>query len=225
VTSERGKKRALVTASRHLIWNETPGDTTECYDRTGDPEETQDIWEEGEDESCAMLAENLRRLVGGLALPPEAAARMARQVTPHGGTAPAPLRPMDASLGDAIGVRGVDLSLPSVKPGDAVEVTVHFLSKRRLTADWRLFFHLEGAGGFRNLDHVPVDGLMPLERWRPGQQIRDRLRIVLPPTMPPGNYTLYVGAYRPPAERLPVRPPALSDGQNRLRLLTITVAR
>ena len=37
VTSERGKKRALVTATRHLIWNAAPGDTTECYDRARDP--------------------------------------------------------------------------------------------------------------------------------------------------------------------------------------------
>ena len=37
VTSERGKKRALVTTTRHLIWNAVPGDTTECYDRTRDP--------------------------------------------------------------------------------------------------------------------------------------------------------------------------------------------
>ena len=44
VTSERGKKRALVTAERHLIWNAEPSDTTECYDRTRDPAETHDLW-------------------------------------------------------------------------------------------------------------------------------------------------------------------------------------
>ena len=37
VTSERGKKRALVTATRHLIWNWVPDNTTECYDRVRDP--------------------------------------------------------------------------------------------------------------------------------------------------------------------------------------------
>jgi hypothetical protein len=66
---------------------------------------------------------------------------------------------------------------------------------------------------------------MPLERWRPGQQIRDQQRIVFPPSAPAGVYTLYVGAYRRNSERMPAAPAALSDGRDRLRLLTITVAR
>ncbi len=225
VTSERGKKRALVTATRHLIWNAVPGDTTECYDRSRDPDEAHDIWEQRGDEACTVLADGLRRLVAGLALPRDAAARMAQQVTPAGRPpAPAPARPLDAMLGDAIAVVGVDPSTVSAHPGDTVDVTVHFGVKRRIAADWRLFFHLEGPAGFRNLDHVPVDGLMPLERWRPGQQIRDQQRIVLPPGTPPGSYTLYLGAFRR-AERMPVTPAPLSDGRDRLRLLTITVAR
>jgi hypothetical protein len=65
---------------------------------------------------------------------------------------------------------------------------------------------------------------MPLERWRPGQVVRDRQRIPLPAGAPAGTYTLYLGAYRG-AERLPVSPPAFNDGNNRLRLLTFAVAR
>jgi hypothetical protein len=63
---------------------------------------------------------------------------------------------------------------------------------------------------------------MPLERWRRGQGIRDRLRVPIPPGTPPGAYTVYVGAYRG-AQRLPVTPPALADGNNRLRLFSFTV--
>ena len=46
-----------------------------------------------------------------------------------------------------------------------------------------------------------------------------------PPGAPAGVYTLYVGAYRRNNQRMPVAPVALSDGRDRLRLLTITVAR
>jgi hypothetical protein len=63
---------------------------------------------------------------------------------------------------------------------------------------------------------------MPLERWRPGQQIRDRFRIALPGGMPPGLYTLYLGAFRGD-QRLPVTPVALGDGRDRLRLFQIVV--
>jgi hypothetical protein len=59
-----------------------------------------------------------------------------------------------------------------------------------------MFFHIEGPGGFRNMDHVPVEGLMPLERWRPGQTIRDTWRIGMPPGSPRGTYGLFIGAFR-----------------------------
>ncbi len=188
VTSERGKKRAFVTTRRHLIWNETPSDTTECYDRTRDPTETRDIWDVAGDPLCVELSRDLKRMVAGLAFPPGAAAKMAADVTPPGRPAPAPSHPLDARLGDAMAVRGYDLSAAEVRPGDTIEAVVHFAVQRRLGKGWRMFFHLEGPfGGTRNLDHVPVDGLMPIERWRPGQQIRDRFKIRMPAGSPPGS--------------------------------------
>ena len=227
VTSERGKKRALVTTTRHLIWNATPSDTTECYDRTRDPAEERDIWQQGQDDaaagSCAALAKTLRRQVAALALPEGAAEKYLRGVTaPSAAPPPPPAHPLQAALGDAVLVRGYDLSGNAVAAGGTLEVTTHFGVGKPLPAGWRLFFHLQGPAGYRNLDHVPVEGLMPLERWRTGQVIRDRQRIPIPPGSPPGTYTLYVGAYLG-AQRLPVTPPSLSDGNNRLRLLSFSV--
>jgi arylsulfatase A-like enzyme len=226
VTSERGKKRAFVTTTRHLVWNATPGDTTECYDRTRDPDEGHDIWTGAEgDPACTGLARDLRRLVAGLAFPPGAAEKLASAVARPGAPAPAPAHPLDAAIGDAVAVRGYDLAAPDPidgRAGAVVDATITFAVKQRLPAGWRLFFHLEGPGGFRNLDHVPVEGLMPVERWRPGQQIRDRQRIAMPAGTPAGSYTLYVGAFKG-AERMPVTPAAASDGKNRLRVLTLVV--
>jgi len=228
VTSERGKKRALVTTTRHLIWNAAPGDTTECYDRTRDPSDDHDICQQGGNDSgagsCEALARALKRLVAGLALPSGAARKLAEAVTPPGGHAPPPAHPVGAALGGAILVRGYDISAAEVAAGGAVDVTVHFAVAKRIGAGWRLFFHLEGPGGYRNLDHVPIEGLMPIERWRPGQELRDRLLIPMPPGAPAGIYTLYVGAYHG-GQRLAVTPPAVADGQNRLRLLSFTVTR
>jgi choline-sulfatase len=224
VTSERGKKRALATTTRHVVWNAVPGDTTECYDRARDPAEERDIWQQDPDGSCAVLARALRRLVAGLALPSGAAEKLAQAVTPPGKLAPTPAHPLQAALGDAILVRGYDMSGTTIAAGGALDVAYHFALGKRLGPGWRLFFHLEGPAGYRNLDHVPVEGLMPLERWRPGQVVRDRQRIPVPAGTPAGTYTLYVGAYRG-AERLPVSPPALNDGNNRLRLLSFTVSR
>jgi hypothetical protein len=63
---------------------------------------------------------------------------------------------------------------------------------------------------------------MPVERWHPGQQIRDRQRIAIPAGTRPGTYTLYVGAFRG-GERLRVTPAGQSDGKDRLRVLTLVV--
>jgi arylsulfatase A-like enzyme len=217
VSSERGKKRALVTADRHVIWNWVPDNTTECYDRARDPAEVHDLWLAGDDAGCARLKRELQRLVAGLALPSGVAEKMARGVFPPGAPPLHPSHPLEAALGDEIAVRGYDVSPPVVRPGGEVEVTYYFAARKRVRGRWRLFFHLEGPTGYRNIDHVPVDGLMPLERWRPGQQIRDTHRVGLPPGTPPGVYTLYLGAFRG-ADRLPVTPRALSDGRDRLRV-------
>jgi arylsulfatase A-like enzyme len=227
VTSERGKKRALVTATHHLIWNWVPENTTECYDRVRDPGETRDLWgrtgSAGDASgSCVELKAELQRLVSALALPPGAAEKMARGVTPPGVTPPRPTHAVEAMLGDKIQVRGYDVSPEVVAPGGDVTVTTHFTARKPLAERWRLFFHLEGPGGFRNMDHVPVEGLMPLERWRPGQGIRDTWRIGLPPAAPPGTYTLYIGAFRG-AEHLPVTPASLADPAGRLRVGTFVV--
>jgi arylsulfatase A-like enzyme len=224
VSSERGKKRALVTTTRHLIWNWVPNDTTECYDRVHDPAEAHDLWGRlgGSGDACIDLKGKLQRLVSALALPAGAADKMARGVTAPGVVTPPPAHVLDAMLGDQIQVRGLDVDPPAVVPGGEVTVTYHFVARKRLDPGWKMFFHLEGPSGYRNLDHVPVEGLMPLERWRPGQGIHDVLRIPMAPNTPRGTYTLYLGAYRG-ANHLPATPKTLVDAVGRLRVGTFVV--
>lgn len=223
VSSERGNKRALVTATHHLIWNWIPGDTTECYDLRRDPAEKVDLWgRRGQDAACLPLKTELRDMVAALALPPGFAEKITRGVFPAGAAAPQPSHKVDAMIGDFIRVFGYDIEPAQLSVGQDVTVAYYFESKKRLGDRWRLFFHLEGPAGYRNADHVPVEGLMPVERWHPGQRIRDQQRIAIPPGSPPGPYTLYVGAFRG-NDRLPVTPVSLTDGKSRLRLGTFVV--
>ena len=67
-----------------------------------------------------------------------------------------------------------------------------------------------------------MEGVYPIERWRPGQHIRDRERIGFPAYTPPGVYTVYVGLFKK-TDRIPVTPTAASDVKNRLRVTTIRV--
>jgi hypothetical protein len=149
---------------------------------------------------------------------------MARGVTPPGATAPRPTDALPgAMIGDQIQVLGYDVSPEVAAPGADVTVTIHFAAKKRITDRWRLFFHLEGPTGFRNMDHVPVEGMMPLERWRPGQTIRDTQHVAIAPGPGArGTYTLYVGAFRG-TDHLPISPKSVVDPAGRLRVGTFVV--
>jgi arylsulfatase A-like enzyme len=215
-------RRGIVTETHHLVWRAVPDNTTECFDLVADPGETRDLWATPAGEPvCRRLKEELQAQVSALALH-----AIADGVTQPGGRAPEPAHkpgpPAAVRLGQAVRFLGYDATATEVPRGGQTEIVMHFESLEPI-AGWKMFFHLEGPGGFRNLDHVPVQGAFPLERWRPGQRIRDRQNISFAPTTPPGAYTLYVGIYRRGDERLPVTPSAASDGRDRLRVATIFV--
>jgi len=222
VSSERGKKRALASATHHLLWNWIPDNTTECYDRRVDPAEVHDLWGRGGDGECVRLKHDLESLVSTLALPPGYADKMARGIIPEGAPDPQPPIALGADIGAQLRVIGAEISPAEVQRGGEVTLTVYFQSRQRLADRWRLFFHLDGPGGFRNLDHVPVEGLLPVERWRPGQRIRDVQHVSIPPYTPPGTYTFSIGAFRG-VDRLKITPAKLTDGKDRLKIGTFVV--
>lgn len=93
-----------------------------------------------------------------------------------------------------------------------------------MPADLTFFVHIVGNGMQVPADHIPGDWLYPADRWRPGQVLEDRVLFQLPPeTMTPGEYTVYVGAYRrTTGQRLTVESGA-QDGDNRVRVGTLRV--
>jgi arylsulfatase A-like enzyme len=216
------RRRALVTDQYHLIWNWMPDNTTECYDVRGDPRELRDLWGTKGGGACPALKSTVQEMVQALSFPPNFAEKMAFGLRAPGAPAPPPAHPLDARFGDAVRFEGYDLAAPTVARGQQVELVYHFEVLARVPEGWRPFFHLDGPGGFRNLDHVPVEGAFPVERWRPGQHIRDRQRISFPLQWPPGKYTVSMGFFRH-GDRLPVTPASVSDGTNRLRVATIEV--
>ncbi len=111
------KRRALVTANYHLIWNWTPDNTTECYDIAHDPDELKDLWglPAGEPE-CSKLKAELRDRVALLSLPPGYAEKMAFGVVAAGASAPAPAHALDARIGPTLRVLGYDLFSPARSP-------------------------------------------------------------------------------------------------------------
>jgi arylsulfatase A-like enzyme len=214
------RRRGLVTRDRHLLWNWMPDNTTECYDLRADPGENRDLWGSPAGGDCPGLKTRLQETVEALSLPLDFAEKMAASVSGPDVAVPPPTHPSaNTTIGSVVRFLGYDL-LPArgiVAKGNDVEVVYHFQVDQQIPAGWRPFFHLDGPGGMRNLDHVPVGGVFPVERWRPGQRIRDRLHIPIPPNSPAGTYTLYLGFWKG-SQRMPISPASAADGANRLRV-------
>jgi hypothetical protein len=215
------KRRAVVTASHHLIWNWTPDNTTECYDLAQDPGENLDLWGK-DDEECLRLKSWLRDRVGLLSLPPGYGEKIAFGVHRIGDPIPPPKFILGARIGQGLEVLGYDLEPEPVPSQGRATLVTHLQVTRPIEPGYRMFFHLDGPGGFRNLDHALIEGAYPMERWRPGQRLRDRLILTPSANMPKGTYSLYIGLFKG-ADRLPITPDPHSDGQKRLRLLSFQV--
>jgi choline-sulfatase len=261
------ERRALVSATHHLIWNQIPENTVFCFDRRTDPGENRDLWGTREGEPiCHDLMNELARQLSVLKLgelPADFIERVSTAVTAPGQPAPAPPRPRLGRFGDRVRFVGYDATIlgvpfPSQGPavevpagshgdpagsaetrrgpggtevmrmarGGEVEITSYFEVDKDLHG-WRLFFHLDSpVATIRNLDHVPVGGAYPVERWRAGQKIRDRFRIRFSADYPPGLHTLHIGFWRPPSSanrRLPVAPAVVADGRDRFRVLSFAL--
>ncbi len=90
--------------------------------------------------------------------------------------------------------------------------------------DLYFFVHVTKEGAQIPADHIPGDWMYPADRWKPGEILEDRTLFQLPPfTMPPGKYTLYLGAWRrSTGERLKVIE-GPNDGSDRIPLGTLDV--
>ena len=111
-----------------------------------------------------------------------------------------------ARFGDAIELLGYDLELPggeTVGPGQTFYVTWYWRARARPPGAQTIFLHVDGAGKRLNGDHVPVDGLVPVQMWDPGDVIVDRQLLVVPADFRAGTYTFYIGFFYG-ENRLPV---------------------
>jgi arylsulfatase A-like enzyme len=110
------ERRALASATHHLVWRWIPENTTFCYDLRHDPGEEHDLWGAPAGEpDCSALKSELRQRMSVLKLaelPPDFAEKIAAGVTAPGAKAPAPQVPGDARFGDAIRFLGHDLASP-----------------------------------------------------------------------------------------------------------------
>ena len=136
--------------------------------------------------------------------------------------------PGEVKLGKLVEFVGHDLARRFVEPGGTIDIRYVFRALRRIPKGWRLFFHLNVAQPrrFFNLDHLPVGGTYPLQRWKVGRYVTDHHRIRVPGNIPRGAILrLYIGMWKGKKRQPLVGLPGsfLSDGKRRLLVTQVRV--
>jgi mannosyltransferase len=151
------------------------------------------------------------------------------------GKVPQPASPLDATFGGQLHLRGYSLDLFGgvARPGGTLPVTLYWDAAAPPTHNYQMFLHLCRDCALPPLaqeDSPPLHGYAPAgltTTWQVGDPVHDERALVLPADLPPGRYTLLLGAYPvgDPSEqaRLPVVSAAPVLGETRLVLGQITV--
>jgi 4-amino-4-deoxy-L-arabinose transferase-like glycosyltransferase len=123
-------------------------------------------------------------------------------------TAPAqPAHTVDALYGERVRLRGYDLPLQIVQPGQTAPLTLHWEALGPLPADYTVFIHLVSADGaaIGQGDGPPLGGEYPTSYWAAGEFLRDEHLLNVSADAPPGRARLLVGLYDPETgQRLPL---------------------
>lgn len=113
-------------------------------------------------------------------------------------------RPLDVRLGDAVALRGYDVSLAR-QPGGEMALTLYWQAQQRVAGRFKVFVHLVNEAGqiAAQSDAIPAGGEAPTESWLPREVVVDRHSLRLPGA---GRYRLLVGMYDPiSGQRLPAQ--------------------
>jgi 4-amino-4-deoxy-L-arabinose transferase-like glycosyltransferase len=115
--------------------------------------------------------------------------------------------PLTYTFGGNVDLVGYDLTSAPARAGQPVRITLHWLDRAPLDADYTVFVHLLNSAGtiVAQRDQPPRGGERPTSAWSPGDEIVDPYQLDLPANLPSGTYVVEVGLYRPSdGSRLPV---------------------
>ena len=160
----------------------------------------EDGWETGNRLSVQQVMPSLTVLEG------ETAVRLGgfawQQATAQWSTiAPvtgAPSQPLDAAFENGLRLEGATLP-DSVRSGDALPVTLYWQAEAPPEIDSSIFVQLLDASGANvaQWDGSPYDGVsrLPASNWPAGWRGAHELSLLVPETLPPGDYSVIAGMY------------------------------
>ncbi|MHB1134683.1 MAG: glycosyltransferase family 39 protein [Chloroflexota bacterium] len=148
-------------------------------------------------------------LLDGGGRPTEAALRLGPVTVgrqPDSAASLAPQHAVGAALGERIALLGFDLADSPVKSGGEVQLRLYWQARQAPARDYTVFVQLLHEGQLvAQRDGPPRAGKYPTSLWQTGEAVADDYMLPLPPSAPPGTYTLIAGMYTPEdVRRLPV---------------------
>ncbi len=112
-------------------------------------------------------------------------------------------------------------SRQSAFAGDWFYVVLRWSLRCAPRTGYKVFVHVRDAEGtvrFQS-DRLPLNPLLPMQRWTLHHAYRDAHAMVVPSDVPPGRYTVFIGAYDPDSgQRL-----RLEDGSDSLAIASVEV--
>ena len=139
---------------------------------------------------------------------------------------------VQARLGESIELIGADVPTASYRPGDMIAVTIYWRALDSIDRDYTASVQLHGP--FNPATNGPLwaqedaqagKGTYPTTRWTRGETVIESYSLVIPPSTPPGTYTLHASMYwLPTLERLPVTIMGEPEESGTVELGTVEVA-
>lgn len=126
------------------------------------------------------------------------------------------VRPAPASSATTpVTLASVDWDPRAYRPGESVEVTLHWQVNRPVAVDYTATVQVIARDGrvVAQSDGPPFGGALPTSHWRPGAAIAQPVTLHLPDRLPPGPLRLLVALYDPADPDLARLPLTLPDGE------------
>jgi 4-amino-4-deoxy-L-arabinose transferase-like glycosyltransferase len=118
------------------------------------------------------------------------------------------LQSVDHEFGEEVTLRSYALWEGQREASGLLYLTFVWQARKPIDDGYKVFVHLVDGNGqlVAQRDGEPLGGSRPTTSWEVGEEITDRVGLLLPPDLPPGEYDLLVGMYDPETlDRLPVR--------------------
>lgn len=115
--------------------------------------------------------------------------------------------PVNAQFDSLVTLLGFDVSSDSVRPGEALDVSLYWQVEAQPPGNYLLFVHLMDSAGtmVAQRDTHPGLGNFPTSLWQPGDRFVEHIRVQVPETAyAPEKATLSIGLYAPDSYRLAV---------------------